>query len=797
MTLIMIRRPRTRLNFTVFPSILAFAGLMLLSAIVPEVSPDPPQDTLAKDLKSKDANVRLAAARQVAESGGEDAEKALTRLLKDDDWEVMIVACEGLGRHGGEKSVDTLVKLAYDGPIRYVRASAADAVAQLDPNEAAKSLGKKLKKDTALAACQALVRIAPSLQGFEAPKGLKKLLGDKNLRVRAAASGAMVALSREDRAEVIESLLGSEHLAVRASALEVAAEQPRTEQVQPILSLLEEATLSDVVQRRALPALAAGIDCIEKNPGETFESSLAALCSSKEASVARRGPLLARLALEYDWGQRLDLVASTKTAREHDDPGVRASAAFLLRFLGADQGLETAHGIYAADSSVRVRRAAFESILELQPITTDETRTWIIEQLGKEGSAELREVMVVALGSRELTEQGDAVQALIDSLQDSNWAVACCAAVSLGLTRSEFAVEPLEALVREAPGWRLRGAAVVGLSKCLQKDGIDSIIAALADDEPLVARTAHSYLLSIARGEVIPPEIEAWATWWSEKQDKLRLLDPRDQQERNKKYGYEATPEQVYRGLDVVVLESRGDRIQEIFERLGIVHRMTISNRIKQDGLDPSGVFVSNCTGEMEVEDLERLDWFVKVGGYLCGSCWAVTETIAKIEPGVVAKVATRDQVMDNVLSTSCAPDSPYTKGVFGKHVVPIYRLEGAHLIRVLQPERVEMLVDSVECAEKWGGGNLACWFTSGHGTILDSANHFNLQGFEYATYLKKPEQRMAYAVDHMGTSFERIRETEKERFWSSNNKAGEQIFDDSVFRLVTNFVRLRRLEGR
>lgn len=772
----------------------AFLVLMTLvqGAAVPGFQDDP-----AKDIKSKDPVERLAAARAITEAGGDDAEKNLGRLLKDKDWEVVIVAAEGLGQHGSDKSLDDLVKLAYGGPIRQMRAASADALAKIDAAEAAKALGKKLKKDTIVPACEALVRVAPSLEEPDVPKGLKKLMESKELRVRAAAASAMVALTREGRGDLMKEALESEFLSVRAAALETATSQPHQEQVAPILAFLERPELDDVVQRRAIPALAAGIDRIEKNPGAEFEKILTDLCKNAEPRIARRGALLAEFALDYTWGERLNLIALTAGAREHADPGVRAGAARFLRIAKGDEASAAAHAMFDNDSSVRVRLAALDSIVALQPITVDETRKWLIESLGKEGSSDVRESIVVKLGDKEMLEQGDAIQALMDSLGDSDWSVAACAAVSLGLTRSEHGTEPLKGLFTNSTDWRLRGAAIVGLTKSLQKPAVDTIIAALADPEALVVKTAHTYMISIGKGDEFPPEIEPWAAWWSEHRDKTRLYDPREQQERNKKYGYAATPEEIYRGLDVVVLESRGDHIQHILKRLGIVHRMTMSNRVKTDGVDASGVFVSNCTGELEPEDIERLDWFVKVGGYLCGSCWALTETIEKITPGIVTKVTTRNEVLDNVPASVCDPDSPYTKGVFAEHVVPIYRLEGAHLIRVLQPERVEMLVDSVECAEKWGGGNLACWFSSGHGTILDSANHFHSQGFEYAQGLKKPEQRQAYAVDHMGTTLEQLRATVDEKFWGSNHKASENILDYSVFRLVTNFVRLRRLQGR
>jgi hypothetical protein len=162
-----------------------------------------------------------------------------------------------------------------------------------------------------------------------------------------------------------------------------------------------------------------------------------------------------------------------------------------------------------------------------------------------------------------------------------------------------------------------------------------------------------------------------------------------------------------------------------------------------------------------------------------------------------VRKLETRDEVLDRVVATPWAKASPYLAGVFDGGVRPIYSLVGAHLVEVLEPERVEVLIDSAECAEKWGGGNLACWFAEGHGKILDSVNHFDLQGLEEAPGLKTSEDRMAYAMDHMGTTFEKIRATSQEKFWDSNPRASKEIRDLSVFKLITNFVRLRRIEGR
>ena len=243
----------------------------------------------------------------------------------------------------------------------------------------------------------------------------------------------------------------------------------------------------------------------------------------------------------------------------------------------------------------------------------------------------------------------------------------------------------------------------------------------------------------------------------------------------------------------MLVLQSRGDHIEEVLEDFGIEHRRTSSGQVLKDGLHPQGVFVSNCTGEITADEASRLSWFVRAGGALFGSCWALHETIERLEPGLVRKLETRGEVLGDVPAYPCDADPRYLEGVFLPDSRPIYHLEGAHLIEVLDPEEVEVLVDSPQCAQAFGGGNLAAWFRLGHGVVLDSVNHFELQGFLSASP-REPEERMAYAIDHLGLSYERLREIRKEKFWAKTNSAAEHVKDLSVFRLITNFVWLKLL---
>ena len=741
-------------------------------------------------MRSREVGDRLQAIELLRTGDHPKAERLLTGALKDRDWEVVERAAYALGEVGSPKAIGALVKVMLEGPAGRVRRAAALAAAALDADDALGDVAKKIGGRSGARALEAFTLLAPAASEPRSPRSLTKLLREKDGRTRVRAARARVAASREERASVLAELLDSEHVAVRAAALESAAGDPRSDQLAVLGELLSRPLLTGVVERRGLVALTASLATLAPGAERAEEAGgrVARLCGSTEPASAARGARLAGALLRAGLVEPDGLREALEPALEHADEGVRAGAVVVLGAFDTPWARERVTSLGREDRGPRVRRAALAVLAAEEAFDL----AWFVERLAQDDDPGVREQAAVALGREGLE---GAVGPLTDALDGGGWKVAAAAAVSLGWTRSEAAVAPLKILA-QSDSWRLRGAAVVGLTRSLRKEAVGPVIAALEDREPLVARTAHAFLVSLAR-EALEPRTEVWGAWWAENRDRVRLVDPQEIADRERRYGYSVPPARIYEGLDVLVLESRGDHIQTLLGALGIEHRLSAAARVASDGLDAAGVFVANCTGEIEVDDVQRLEWFVHVGGYLFASCWALHETIERIEPDLVRKFETNGEVLDNVLASPCAAGSPYLEGVFSEGVRPIYALQGAHLIEVVQPERVEVLVDSPECAERWGSGDLACWFRLGHGVVLDSVNHFDVQGLELASHLKKREERMAYAMDHMGLSHERLRETFKEKWWDNNLKAAREVRDLSVFQLVTNFVRLRRKQGR
>lgn len=768
---------------------------------------------LEKGLHSKEYEIRLATVQSLVSDTDPRTEKLLVSATRDEDWEVALRAIEGLGVRKVKSAFDALVKLASDAPLRRMRSAAAVSLREISPEEAISIFTRRLSGDDTLPSLEALALVLAGRDSTVDLAPVAKLAEKaKDGAQRAAASAVVGAGNWKDRERALRKIVLGAPVRSASAALDAMARSPRVGDLPLLLEVLAKPKLDDCVERRAIDAARAvftsGDPAVQVDAiGET----LAPLFASKTpAVVGRAARLIERVASEADPQSTGETprallapdkaLAALEPALRHEDVLPRGLAAQALARLGSG-AIERARELARSDKEPRVRRAAFESMCALGVMTDDPNRVIALGLLSNDTDTEVRRTAAVRLGVRGLRP---AIEPLVAALADKDWGVAVCAAVSLGLTQSEVAVDPLTKLAKSSPDWKLRAAAVVGLSRLYQKAAIPVVIEALADPDPFVVRCAHVEMIVVS-GEKLEPKREPWREWWDKNKDRVILVDPTVETEFRRRFRDSGTAAprvlsdsdfvEIFKNQDVVVLESRGDEIQKLLARQKLDHQLTMAGKITACGLSADSFFVANCTGEIEASDVERLRWFVLAGGNLFGSCWALHETIEKALPGPMQKFETMSEVLASVEAFPCRRGSPHLAGVFAPGVQPIYALEGAHVIEVLEPERVEVLVDSPECAEDYGCGNLAAWFAAGHGHVLDSANHFEAQGLKTAVDLKKPVDRQAYAVDHMGLSFDKLRAVRGEAWWSSSEKASREITDLSVFRIVTNFVRLSRLE--
>ncbi|MCA9000539.1 MAG: HEAT repeat domain-containing protein [Planctomycetes bacterium] len=743
-------------------------------------------------LGDKDPQIRQAEIERLIEAGGEDVPKVLSKALGDDDWGVVLAAAKGLALHGDPEATKTLLDLALEAPLYSIRRAAVDGLAQIDPEGAADDMYKKVKGKTNIEACTALCGLASHGVRPEKVVKLEKLATGRDEELQPAGMRAWVAcVPPEEQPELLAEALASERLLLRTAAAEAAAATKNPACLPVLADKLKEERVNPVLQRRLVRAvIACATSTEDKAEREKLLGPILAQLGEKGNGGVARARILEKVgdALEDAW--RLSELKKITTC---EDLETRSAAAKALASIPGPASL--GHGVerLGKEANARVMDPLIHSVLALGGLEDAEAREALHRCLTKElGTVEGREDLCVALAHCELPE---AQEILAEACNGIRGKFAQVALVAAGKGRGPKAFEILSKAAK-SDDWQERGAAVVGLMHLAQPDCLNLLMEATEDKDPSVAISAHRGLMRLSGREGTGIPKKGWRDWWKENSGKVDLRQREASQRSYEKYGYQVPDALIYSGLDVVVIPGRGDHIESVLERLGIIYRTVEAGQLAKAGLHPTAVLIAGCTGEIAASDVPIIQWYVRCGGSLFTSCWSLTYTAQQSFPGVIAKADTPHEVLDRVSTEPAAPDSTFLNGVFEGGSIPIYSLEGAHLIRVVDPIRAQVLIDSPEAAERHGHGEMAAWFPMGHGTVLDSVNHFELQGLTLATDLKKKEELQAYAVNHMGLTMQKLRQVIKEKWWKSRDKAAKNVDDMSAFRLLTNFVREKRLRG-
>lgn len=765
-------------------------------------------DDLKVRLASKDPLVRIAAAKDAAKSPSDGAAKLLAKALADDDHEVALEAALALGAIGDPAANKALMDLALEGPVALVRRAACEALAKLAPADAAEKFAKAARGKSEARALEALAYLGEAVAAL----GAEIAFEVEDLEERALSSDPWIAWFA-GRAAVFGGR-GVEPVAQLAAltkrerrgftalcgALEAAALRPNEGVVTVVQGMLLERGLDELVERRALRVLANAVDLA--GGAQTADALVEGLSPLRTARIARL--VIARVdAAGSATGANADALAAVRgaalgwarAALAGDDAATRGAGLDVLEREALDEDLAAVIGLFEGNDR-RTRQRAARALGRGWPVAS-----WIesaTAQFGREDQFVLREEIAVQVGVRGAAE---VLPLLRTALSDKDWEVVVCAAVSIGKTNVDGAAELLAELT-DNTDWRKRGAAAAGFGWLFRADSIEPLVALLEDRDTSVSRTALESLRRLTDRNDIGADPAAWRAWWTESKERHRFEHPADREESRKKYGYsdlERPPDasvyrELYDAFDVIALSGQADFVEKLLDGMKIPYRLTSTAELARSQVHPFAAFFANCEGNVSADDVERLQWFVRTGGHLFTSCWSLEGTLAKVYPGVIRHVGIdTQQVMGSVPVFPADPTSRFLPGVFPRTVTPYFHLEGAMLIHVERPELGEVLIDSPVARDLWGHGNLVAWFEAGHGMLLDSANHFQIHGFERLGDLDDADALQAYALDHMGLPLDRWRAIEGEKFWKKKSDAAANVPETAVFNFVTNFIRRYR----
>ena len=182
---------------------------------------------------------------------------------------------------------------------------------------------------------------------------------------------------------------------------------------------------------------------------------------------------------------------------------------------------------------------------------------------------------------------------------------------------------------------------------------------------------------------------------------------------------------------DIVVVTGCYDHVERVLGALDVPYQTVEPGLLRQVRLRPDQMVVVNCPGKLTGPEIVQIRDFVAAGGTLFTTDWALRNVIEPAFPGYIEyndNATTDDVVRIDVVDTN----SPYLQGVLDSDDDPQWWLEGSsYPIRVIDADRVRVLIRSRELGEKYGEEPVAVVFEYGKGEVFHMISHYYLQRAE------------------------------------------------------------------
>lgn len=183
------------------------------------------------------------------------------------------------------------------------------------------------------------------------------------------------------------------------------------------------------------------------------------------------------------------------------------------------------------------------------------------------------------------------------------------------------------------------------------------------------------------------------------------------------------------RSSEIVVVRGHYDQIERVLRATDVPHLMVEPEQVARLDWAELQVLMVSCPGNLMPESVSRIAAWVRRGGYLVTTDWALKHVIEPAFPGTVRHNG--QQTSDCVVRVELqgAGDDPLLAGFLEDGREPLWWLEGSsYPIEIVDPARVRVLIRSREVGTQWGAEPVVVTFDEGEGTVLHMLSHLYLQ---------------------------------------------------------------------
>lgn len=209
----------------------------------------------------------------------------------------------------------------------------------------------------------------------------------------------------------------------------------------------------------------------------------------------------------------------------------------------------------------------------------------------------------------------------------------------------------------------------------------------------------------------------------------------------------------------IIIVAGSYDKIEMVLDLIKVPFVLIQPEQVPQIDLKPDQIFIVNCPGYINDDGLNKIKEFVKKGGFLFTTDWALLNVLEKIFPEYV-KYNQRPTGDDCVRVEVVDKSNKFLEGLLKGD--QIWWLEGSsYPIVILDKDNVQVLVTSKEMEQKYGEAPIVITFKYGDGgTVLHMTSHYYLQRTELRTERHKSSAK-SYVMSEMAFSADEAEEIE------------------------------------
>ncbi len=240
---------------------------------------------------------------------------------------------------------------------------------------------------------------------------------------------------------------------------------------------------------------------------------------------------------------------------------------------------------------------------------------------------------------------------------------------------------------------------------------------------------------------------------------------------------------------DVVVVFGQHDRVEVVLGLANIPYTQIFPKDVKNFDFKPTQIVMVNCPGNFPANDknapFEKLKKFVEDGGFLFTTDWALRYTVSGVVPGYIEAVRTetRDEVMPIKVSDL---NSEFTKNITPADGTPSWWEYYSYPMKILDKDKVKMLVKSDKMKTKYGHEGVAAYFDYGKGKIIHTTAHF-LQQKSVITTARQSKDALTYVRDELKIDQSKLSESFKTTLKGLQAGQIEDVY--SIVRFIANVI--------